>query len=254
MSMNFNSACISYIGCGRENNEDNFCFNGKRLAPENSGTEGALTYSGNTDEYRLFAVFDGMGGENAGEKAAFSAAEAFLHGISFHSENLTKGKELFLSLCKDAQKDVRDISRTINGTVGTTVVSLLFSGDVAVSCNLGDSKAYRVRDKKMMMLSEEHTDAGIIKALGLDKKPRLMQFLGMDENVMKPDPYITKGNIESGDMYILCSDGVSDVLCAQEIYDAVRDKNALSAVKSLIDEVKKKNGGDNATAIVINFD
>ncbi len=253
MSIFFSSACACFIGCGRENNEDNFYFNKKCLPVINSGTDSELTFSGNTDGYCLFAVFDGLGGEKAGEKAAYRASEAFSQEYDLIDRDIVKGKEFFLRACEKAHKGVKEISREEKGTVGSTVASLLFFGDSVVSCNVGDSRIYRIRDRKMMMISEDHTDAGIISALGINKRPELLQFLGADEKEIQLDPFITKGNILSGDTYILCSDGVSDVLSHDGLYNAVKDKDALLAVKSVINEVQKKNGGDNATVVVINF-
>ena len=68
---------------------------------------------------------------------------------------------------------------------------------------------------------------------------------------MKIDPYITKGEIKSGDVFVICSDGVSDVLTPDELYEAASEGSACDCVTEILSKADKKQGQDNATAIVI---
>ena len=75
MTYTYEASCISRIGTVRNDNEDNFFFDGKTLPSDNRGLKRALYLEGDTKELRLLAVFDGMGGEMGGEIAACTAAE-----------------------------------------------------------------------------------------------------------------------------------------------------------------------------------
>ena len=90
--------------------------------------------------------------------------------------------------------------------------------------------------------------------MGINKKPVLLQYLGVPDTEMVVDPYISKGDVQKGDIYILCSDGITDVLGLSEIYEIISACDAEEAVTQLIAGVKKNDGSDNATVIVIRFD
>ena len=68
---------------------------------------------------------------------------------------------------------------------------------------------------------------------------------------MKIEPYISKGELKSEDVYVLCSDGVTDVMDLSDIYEILCNFDAEQAVSHILSEVKQRNGTDNATVIVI---
>ena len=106
----------------------------------------------------------------------------------------------------------------------------------------------------MMQISEDHTDEKIMTAIGIKKKPVLLQYLGVPATEMAIEPYISKGEIQNGDIYVLCSDGITDVLNMGEIYETVSAMDVEESVAQLIAKVKINNGMDNATVIVVRFD
>ena len=86
----------------------------------------------------------------------------------------------------------------------------------------------------------------------LRRKPGITQYLGISPDDMKLEPHIVKGNIRSGDIYMVCSDGITDMLSNVEIFSCLR--NHISPKKSVQDLLQTAihNGGrDNATAIVV---
>jgi protein phosphatase len=117
---------------------------------------------------------------------------------------------------------------------------------------LGDSRAYRYRQGEFMQLSVDHTDAAVIKERGItNRRPRLTQYLGIDQQELILEPAISKGEIHKGDWYLLCSDGVTDMLSNFEIADIIhRAKNAEQCVTQIINAALEKGGRDNITAIV----
>ncbi len=252
MAFTLNAACGSFIGTGRGNNEDNFYFNKKHLPVPNKGLKTPLEYRGTTDDPIVFAVFDGMGGECKGEEAARVASEIFSSEYKKLEELAVSGKEFFLECCEKANAVVNQYRRDMQlSAAGSTVAAIYFSQNEVVACNVGDSKIFRIRDKKMMQISEDHTDEKIMSAMGIKKKPVLLQYIGVPDTEMAIEPYITKGEIESEDVYVLCSDGVTDALDVSDMYNIICNFGADEAVEQILAEVDRRNGTDNATIIVI---
>ena len=252
MVFTLSAACGAFIGNGRGNNEDNFYFNKKHLPMVNKGLKNPLKCITNTDEPILFAVFDGIGGVGAGEEAAFTAAEVFTEEVKKTEELAMSGKEFLYEACDRANKAVDElrISKQLS-SMGTTVAAMYFSQDEVVACNVGDSRIFRIRDKKMIQISKDHTDEKILQSMGIEKKPVLLQYIGVPANEMAIEPYVTKGDICSEDVYIICSDGVTDVLNIGDMYEIICDNGADEAVVQILAEVNKRNGADNSTVIVI---
>jgi protein phosphatase len=252
MIMTVNAACGCFLGNGREENEDNFYFNKKRLQVPNLGLKYPLKFCGNTDEPLLFAVFDGMGGASMGEKAAEIASQCFSEEYKKLEELAISGKDFLHQCCQRAGLVINQyrIAEQL-GTMGTTVAAVYCNDGEVVACNVGDSKIFRIRDKTMLQISTDHTDEKIMKAIGINKKPVLLQYLGHDDHQMLLDPYISKGELCTSDVYVLCSDGVTDVLSTEELYELSCIQEASEAVERILARVEESNGADNATVIVI---
>lgn len=247
-----NASCGSFLGNGRDKNEDNFYFDKKHLPIPNRGLKTPIKCKNTTDNPILFALFDGMGGEHKGEEASCLAGEVFGEEFKKLDELALSGKEFLYRACEKANNSVNNLRENKRlSSMGTTVAAIYFSRDEVVACNIGDSKIFRIRDKKMLRLSEDHTDEKLLASMGLKKKPVLLQYIGVPNTEMTIDPYVSKGDIQSGDIYVLCTDGVTDVLDIKEIYEIVCKNNSDEAVTQILSEVDKKNGQDNSTVIVI---
>lgn len=253
MSFKIEAACGCFVGNGRNNNEDNFYFNKKHLPKNNKGLRTPLKYKGTTDDCPFFAVFDGMGGEAKGEEAACIASEVFADELKKLDELVIPGKELFNSACQRANKAVCDFSdKKQIGTMGTTVAALYFPQDEVFVGNMGDSKVFRIRSNQMTQVSEDHTDEKILSSMGIAKKPVLLQYIGVPDTEMAIEPFVSKGDILIGDTYIICSDGVSDVLEPSDLYEFIKlYSKPEDVVKYALAEVDKRDGADNATLIVV---
>ncbi len=252
MSLSFSSACGSFIGNDRESNEDNFYFNKKRLPNTNKGLKNPLQFDTTTTDPVLFAVFDGLGGESRGEDAAYLACEIFAKEYKSLEEIALSGKEFMLKTCEKANKKIIELAQDNQLTaMGTTVAALYISSAEVVACNMGDSKIFRIRDKEMVQISQDHTDEKIMKAIGVSKKPVLLQYLGVSDELMSIDPYITKGEVQKDDIYILSSDGVTDAISLSDLYNLALKYEPKEAVQQILALVDKQNGADNATLIII---
>lgn len=247
------AACGCFIGNNRENNEDNFYFSKKHLPEKNKGLKNPLKCRINTNEPVLFAVFDGMGGEAYGEKASFLVSEVFSDEFKKNEELAISGKEFISVACQEANKKINCILKENNvSSMGTTVAALYLFQNEVVAGNIGDSKIFRIREDKMMQISEDHTDEKILKSMGIQKKPVLLQYIGIPDTEMAIEPYISKGDLVSGDMYILCSDGVTDVLNVDRIFELATSFNSADeVVRQILAQVDIDDGADNATVIVV---
>lgn len=130
--------------------------------------------------------------------------------------------------------------------MGTTAAMLAFGEDMIYGCNLGDSRIYRSSCEKFGQISEDHT-------LGrhfLGKAP-LTQYLGMQEEDLKLAPSLTSYPVAEGDRYLICSDGITDMLSDGEIADIfTREIPVEETVQVLVERALKKGGRDNITVIL----
>ena len=236
-------ACLSSVGRLRRNNEDNFCCAG-HIRDDVSGTEDvAVSGTVISDDNALFAVFDGMGGEACGEVASLIAAQ--------ESERFTRDRaryeEYLYELAELLNKRVREETEARSLVImGTTAAMLQVSGDDIYILTAGDSRIYKLSRHEMRRISEEHiTPVSGGKAI--------TKFLGMPEGYSLR-PYIAMGNYKVGDMFLLCSDGVTDMLTDREIAEIIDDKRELSVlVRELVDAALERGGVDNTTAILLRF-
>lgn len=252
MIFTLEAACGSFIGNGRNKNEDNFYFNKKHLPENNKGLKNPLKCKGNTLDTVLFAVFDGMGGGVNGEKASLCASQVFAEEYKKLDEIAISCKAFLITACENANGCINNISHMKQiGTMGTTVAALCLSQNEAVACNVGDSKVFRIRNNQMLQISEDHTDEKIMKAIGIKKKPVLLQYLGVPDTEMAIEPFVTKGDIVDEDIFVLCSDGVTDNVPLEALYRLIKERTVDDAVRAILAEVNKNDGADNATIIVV---
>lgn len=242
------AACGSNVGKIREHNEDNFYFNGRTLPQENQGVSIVYTNKEKSTSELFYSIFDGMGGEEAGEVAAFTAAQTAKKAREELNEFAISPRVFIGNLFTKMNKEVcRQSGGLPTGRMGTTVASILFIEDKVYVGNIGDSRIYRLRDKALVQVSEDHVEKIPIPG----RKPRLTQFLGVDPSELTLEPYIAKADIRKGDTFLLCSDGLTDMLSNLEIFTILTECASLrSAVSKLIALANKKGGKDNITVLL----
>lgn len=249
MNLMIEAACACHMGKVRKNNEDNFFFDGKCLERENNGLRHPVSFQRSIRSGLCLAVFDGMGGENFGEHASYAAARqmqlterafaAFFIPERKYLERLTEQLNDAVVL---AQREM------LTDKMGTTMVSLYFSGRFVYICNVGDSRGYRLRDGEFLQLSEDHVEK---RPGSTHKKAPLTQHLGLDTEEVQIEPYIAKGELKRGDTYLLCSDGLTDMLTNFEISDIILNStDAESCVQALTQAALEHGGRDNITVII----
>jgi len=245
------AACVQ--GDARRNNEDNIYCNGFYLPEQNHGMEqireGSIGTGGS-----LIAVFDGMGGESAGETAAYLAAKSLAgqqKGLAGFGSKITarlQPETAVRNLCDGMNRQICCHARDHRiRSMGTTVAGLLIAGRRITGFNLGDSRIYCMAGGKMTQISEDHNEKTIIR-----RKTPLTQFLGIPEDVMQLQPYSTGRELRSGERYLLCTDGLTDVMEEEEIARIMMDEETPARiVQRLLHEVEAQGAVDNTSIIAV---
>lgn len=241
-------AYTCHIGRVRINNEDNFWCCGDSLEADNLGTEVVLEGSEHQSEVPLLAVFDGMGGESCGEMAAYLASDACGRYYRDQKKNLQKKPEsFFVNICRKMNDAVCTYSKEnkIN-SMGATAAMLGFSKDAAYACNLGDSRIYQWENGELTQLSTDH-----VFSRGTFGKPPLTQFIGIPEEQMVLEPEIVKSELKEGIRYLICSDGLTDMVRHKEICEILSEKQSLKhSVEILVEKALAAGGRDNITVLL----
>lgn len=249
MAYQIEYAYTCHMGKVRNNNEDNFWCCGEKLDSENKGMNHVGSGRMKQTESPLLAVFDGMGGESCGEMAAFLAAQSCGQYYKEKKQEISEHPEQFLNeLCTTMNHAVCHYGQEnkIN-SMGTTAAMLIFGKEEVYSCNLGDSRVYAVSPEgQLRQLSWDHVLGG-----GRFGKPPLTQYLGIPEESMGLEPTIVSQNIEIGTRYLICSDGITDMLSDDEIAEILTKEIPVSeTVELLVERALEKGGRDNITAIL----
>jgi serine/threonine protein phosphatase PrpC len=204
----------------------------------------------------LVLIADGMGGYAGGEVAAAIAAEVV--GARFSEDGSANGLEVAVA---DANRQIfeRGVEPGLEG-MGTTLVAaaLVGSGPVArvLVANVGDSRAYLLRDGSLRQLTEDHSVAAELVRLGRLEKDEgqehpgrhvLTRALGVDRDVA---PDLIEVEPEPGDRLLLCSDGLSNELDDDQILALLGVGEPSDAARSLVAAANAHGGLDNVTAVV----
>lgn len=244
------AACGCNMGRVRTNNEDNFCFNGMVLQAENRGLRDVLFSSGRLDRPFCAGVFDGMGGEAFGEEAAYLAAQTLKEKIA---QPVGGAAEILLDACREANERLCAQARgRAVSVIGATMTALWLEGEQAFLLNLGDSKAFLFRGESLEQISVEHTDRARLEKLGITtRKPRLTQHLGIDPAELVLEPALWRGRATKGDRFLLCSDGLTDMVPESGIAETLlRQTDPSECVRALINTALSNGGRDNVTVVV----
>ena len=234
-------AVVCSTGKIRRNNEDNFYCAGHLREDVNSTADVAFSGKVDADANELFAVFDGMGGEACGEVASFVAAS---ESLAFTREKDAYREYLKPLAAQINQRICQETEARSLVLMGTTAAMLQVCGDEIFILNSGDSRIYRLSGHGLEQLSTEH-----IVVSGSSKA--ITQFLGMPEGY-EPAPYAARGRYRLGDMYLLCSDGVTDMLTDEEICRIIDDRMDLDVLaRALADAALDRGGVDNITALLL---
>lgn len=244
----------SHVGKVRTNNEDNFCVLGGIL-PEQKGENYNYSAKVSLKKPVFLGVFDGMGGYSNGERASFLTARI----AAMRTEVMTDPAEKLLTdICMESNLAVCQEMREPGGSqMGTTASMLLFEKKRFVLCNIGDSPIFRFRGGLLEEIHQEHTERATYESVTgkpapAGKKFRLTQNIGMFPEEIIIEPYYASGDTKTGDIYLICSDGITDMVPPAKIIEILNtQKNAEEITQCLEEEALAAGGKDNATVICV---
>ena len=249
------AAVICDKGLIRKNNEDAFYFDGC-FASLDEMDDTACLRKNREAPGSLWAVCDGMGGQSNGEMASYSA--------------VSRMRDLEQALQKqnfdDAVQEWVDLtSRAIgNGSEGGTTLTILYGSEQDVqAAHVGDSRIYCFHEGKLQRLTRDHTKVEMMVSMGMiteeeaknhPQRHTISRYLGMDSEytcsatVSKKIPYC------AGDRYLLCSDGVTDMLTDDQLESFMQETgDCESCAVAIRDAVFAAGAMDNTTIIVLDI-
>lgn len=230
-------AALTDVGKKRSLNEDSYIANGS-----------------------IFAVADGMGGHRSGEVASAMALDALRFGLSKRSKDVFEEK--LVDAFKRANKKVfdkalKDIDARGMGT--TMTVAVPNDGRLYVG-HVGDSRLYLLRDGKLKQLTNDHSlvaqmvQKGHLKPEEAETHPQrsiITRAIGSEKDVQVD---VLVEDIQPGDRFLLCTDGLNAMLGDEEIAEIMRDKDDLdTACRELVDWANDRGGNDNITVVLFEY-
>ena len=234
---------ITDIGRKRELNEDYIYTSGQPI--------GALP--------NLFIVADGMGGHKAGDYASMHTVDRFVevirelgeeHGVQDAiNEAVTAANAYIYQRSRE--------NSTLSG-MGTTLVLASCIGNEAIVANIGDSRLYLVNDDAMTQITRDHSLVEEMVTLGgIDRemarnhpdKNIITRAVGVKEKVAAD---FFEVDLTKGDKLLLCSDGLTNMLRDEEIYQIIQNNKELEqAAKALVDAANENGGRDNIAVVLV---
>jgi serine/threonine protein phosphatase PrpC len=239
----------SEIGHARENNEDKFDF----YEPDE---EPLLAARGS-----VYLVCDGMGGHNAGQIASELAAKQFLHAY-YHLGGTAQ--EAARHAILQAHHYIAEMASKIPSRygMGTTLTALILKQDEGILAHVGDSRCYRLREGAFEQLSRDHTLVAHLAAQGIltpeqakyhPQRNVIRQAVGVADPSEPLEPDIETFALQAGDLYLLCSDGLTDMVDDAEIEAIVREEPPTRAAWRLVDRALANGGRDNITVVLLHI-
>lgn len=252
-------AAVTDIGQKRPNNQDNFLVNGcyvdhYDITAERFETEDSLPV-------HVLAVCDGMGGQADGDVAAMIGVSTIAEytGRFPDCADGTAVSRLSRRMLREANSRILNRMTETGKKMGSTLSMLVISHTYVYACNLGDSEIYHKTSYNIERLSKPQTVAQELLDLGAISEEQasrsyirnqLSQYLGM-ENMrhMAPNERLTE--VRNGDILLICSDGISDVLPGHAIFSMLSSERPVRDIAdAIIEKALRKGSGDNLTVVI----
>lgn len=241
----------------RSENQDNYYLNG--IFQDDPSNRKDQCVRCQTGPPALFAVADGMGGESHGELAALTAVS------SLDEVDPSAGTQGLMDYLQGRNQDIcRMIQKNGGIRSGAAFVGLYLWEDSAYVVNIGDCRAYLFREGRLSQLSQDHTSVRAMVELGVltpeaarrcPERHKLTQHLGIFPDEMIIEPYGVQGNIQPGDLFLLCSDGLYDMVEDDTIQRILEQADHIGAAASdLFAAAMDRGGKDNLTVLTVKIE
>ncbi|MGH2956392.1 MAG: Stp1/IreP family PP2C-type Ser/Thr phosphatase, partial [Solirubrobacterales bacterium] len=202
----------------------------------------------------VFAVADGMGGAQAGEVASRIAAGAFEQGLD--AEASAEGQ--LREIAQEANREIHELAQkdSSRAGMGTTLTAALLRDDEVAFGHVGDSRAYVLRDGELKRLTKDHSLVEELRRQGrlTDEQAEEHPQRSIITRALGPEPKVNVDTMtfpaKDGDVFLLCSDGLTTMVSDEEITAILLEsRNLRSAVNKLVDSANRRGGRDNITAV-----
>jgi PPM family protein phosphatase len=205
-----------------------------RIVEQAARTDTGRQRHANEDSYfaraPVFVIADGMGGAQAGEVASKIATDAFDEPLSGDQT-----EQALAQRARDANKQIFDLARADESRsgMGTTLTAIALAGDEVSIAHVGDSRAYLYRDGDLRQLTRDHSLVEELRRQGrltseeAEEHPQrsiITRALGPEADV---DPDVHSHQARPGDVFLLCSDGLTTMISEQDISDALANRSSL---------------------------
>jgi protein phosphatase len=212
---------------------------------------------------KLFLVADGMGGHAGGEIASSIAVATLEEWITTRTSD--QGPDEILRLAaQEANSRINEVQRQkpeLAG-MGSTLTALSFRGDRFYIAHVGDSRAYRLREGQLEQLTRDHSlvwhlfENGVLRKKDLSTHPQknlITRSIGPHSEV---EIDLEQGEAREGDVYLLCSDGLTDVISDEGIGEALADneKTPQELGEDFVNSANAAGGPDNVTVVVVRLE
>ena len=230
-----------------------------RIVEHAGRTDVGRQRSANEDDFVLappfFAVADGMGGAKAGEVASAMATE----GFEGESDSGEPAETQLARILREANRRIYDlaVADESHRGMGTTLTAAKVTGDEISLAHVGDSRAYRMRDGELEQLTKDHSlvaeleRSGQITPEAAEHHPQrsiITRALGPEPEV-EVDTYTVTGR--EGDLFLICSDGLTSMISDEEIGSILRSADSLDAAADALVRAANQSGGkDNITVVL----
>jgi protein phosphatase len=234
-----------------------------RVAEQYAGTDTGRQRRANEDSLLarapLFVVADGMGGAQAGEVASRLAVEAFQRGLQDPAEP----ERALATLARTANSRIHELSHSNaeQAGMGTTLTAIYVGEEDVAIAHVGDSRAYCLRDGELLRLTDDHSLVDELmrqgrltpeEALEHPQRSVITRALGPEGHV---DVDTRSFSARAGDVYLLCSDGLTTMVSEERIAELLRAHARLrDAGEALIAAANEAGGRDNITVLLVRLE
>ena len=236
------SAASTHVGMRRQANEDRYAI---------------------VPELGLYLVADGMGGHKAGQVASHLAAEGAIRAIdALQGASVSLAERLRHAVaCANREIFTAAQAKPELSGMGTTFVGMLFGGERLALAHVGDSRAYLLRQGRLRGLTDDHSIVGeLLRRHEISEEDAaqhphrhvLTRALGVRP---RTEPDLAEMTPQEGDVFILCSDGLTGHVEDEEIAERVASEDDLEvAGQGLVDAANLAGGQDNITVLLVRYE